>query len=258
MLPLVDIHCHLLAGLDDGPRTQDEAVEMCRMAYQDGTGSISAGAHQNDHYPENTPDRIREAVAALKTRLEEEAIPLSVFPNAEVEVHPDMLASFRKGELLTVADRGQFMLVEMPHGVFVDLRGAVSQLKQEGLRVIIAHAERVPELLHDSRRTEDLIAMGCLVQVSSRSITHPPSRTDGKAIRDWIERDMAHLLGSDGHSPKRRRPLMRDAYNQIASWAGPGVADRIGSATAQAIIQGRSFIVPRPKPPQKRWFPWLW
>lgn len=258
MLPLVDIHCHLLAGLDDGPRTQDEALEMCRMAYQDGTGTISAGAHQNDHYPENTPDRIREAAKQLQARLQEEQIPLSIFPNAEVEVHPDMLSSFRKGELLTVADRGQFMLVEMPHGVFVDLRGAANQLRQEGVRVIIAHAERVPELLHDSGRIEELIALGCLVQVSSRTITHPPSRLDGKAIREWVERDIAHLLGSDGHSPKRRRPLMREAYNQIADWAGRGVADRICSVTALSVIQGRSFALPRPKPRKKSWFPWLW
>jgi protein-tyrosine phosphatase len=56
MIPLVDIHCHLLAGLDDGPRTPEDALEMCRIAYADGIRIIAAGAHQNDHYPENTPD----------------------------------------------------------------------------------------------------------------------------------------------------------------------------------------------------------
>ena len=59
MIPLVDIHCHLLAGLDDGPRTDEDALEMCRIAYEDGTRIIAAGAHQNEHYPENTADRIR-------------------------------------------------------------------------------------------------------------------------------------------------------------------------------------------------------
>ncbi len=65
MIPLIDIHCHLLAGLDDGPATQEEALAMCRLAYAEGTRMAAATAHQNDHWPDVTPERIRLACDIL-------------------------------------------------------------------------------------------------------------------------------------------------------------------------------------------------
>src|SRR5688500_1282776 len=119
MLPLVDIHCHLLAGLDDGPRTEDEALEMCRIAHADGTRIIAAGAHQNERYPAVTPDRIREAAGRLSERLRANNIDLTIFPCAEVEAHPYIDVAWREDKLLSVADRRQYLLLEMPHGLFV-------------------------------------------------------------------------------------------------------------------------------------------
>src|SRR5438445_10195437 len=86
MIPLVDIHCHLLAGLDDGPRTPEEAIAMCRLSYEEGVRMIAATAHQNEHWDAVTPDRIRQAANELCRRLRELNIPLMAFPTAEVMV----------------------------------------------------------------------------------------------------------------------------------------------------------------------------
>jgi protein-tyrosine phosphatase len=253
MIPLVDTHCHLLAGLDDGPRTDDEALDMCRLAYAEGTRLASATAHQNERWPSVTPDRIRHAASRLARRLRDAGIPLTIFPCAEIMVFPEVEVSWRNGDLLSVADRRQYLLLEMPHGLFVDLRATVTSLRQAGVRPILAHPERHAELLHEPGPIEQLIRAGCLVQVSSGSVTDPPNRQDGRALKGWLKRGVVHLLGSDGHSPSRRPPRMADAYRQIVRWA-----DRVCSTNGLAILQGLPLRIPEPEPRRARWVPKLW
>jgi protein-tyrosine phosphatase len=258
MIPLVDLHCHLLAGVDDGPRTDEEALEMCRIASDEGICLSSALAHQNEDYPAVTPQLIREHARQLTAALQAADIHLAVFPSAEVMVHPEIEASWRRGDLLSVADRGQYLLVEMPHRLFIDWRALIKGLREAGVCPILAHPERHPELLHDPGRIEQFLRAGCLVQVSSDNVTDPPTKADGRALRDWFQRGIVHFLGSDGHSPRRRRPRMADAYEQISQWAGAAVADRVCSTNATAIVHGLPLRVPSPEPRRTSWFGRFW
>ena len=258
MMPLVDMHCHLLAGLDDGPRTEEEALAMCRIAYEEGTRAIAAGAHQKGRWEEVTPDRIRQAAGQLAGRLREMGLALTVFPCAEVMAHPEIETSWHNGELLSVADRGQYLLVEMPLNLFIDLSGLAVRLRRAGVRPILAHPERCAALLHDEGVIEQLIAAGCLVQVSSGSVAAPASRQDELALRAWFQRGVVHLIGSDGHSPTRRPPRLAEAYRRIARWAGAAVADRVCSTNGLAVFQGLPLRVRRPEPPRRRWLAMFW
>lgn len=258
MIPLADLHCHLLAGLDDGPRTEGEALAMCRQAYADGTHLATALAHQNEAWPGVTPAAIRAACRRLAELLHTEGVPLAVFPTAEVMAHPGLERRWAAGELVSVADRGQYLLVEMPHGLAVDLAPLCRALQAQGVRPILAHAERQPELLHDPARVAGLIAAGCLIQVNAGSVTAPPSRQDEKALKAWFRRGVAHLVGSDGHSPRGRPPLMRAAYERIARWAGASAADRVCSTNGTAILHGLALRVAPPQPERRGLFrSWL-
>jgi protein-tyrosine phosphatase len=258
MIPLVDIHCHLLAGLDDGPGSQEEALAMCRLAYRDGVRMAAATAHQNERWAAVSPDNIRQATRQLAALLRDAHVPLTVFPCAEVMVHPAIGLSWQKGELLSVADRGQYLLLEMPHGVCVDLRETIRCFRESGVRPILAHAERSPEMLHDRGRIEGLIRAGCLVQVSSGSIAAPPSSRDRAALRSWLSRGLVHLVGSDGHSLSRRPPKMAEAYNQVRRWAGSAVADRVCSTNGMAVLEGLPIRVPAPVPRRVAWVRRFW
>jgi protein-tyrosine phosphatase len=257
LLPLVDTHCHLLAGLDDGPRSDDDALAMCRMAFDEGTRLICATAHQNDHYPDVTPDRIRTATKHLGEQLRAANVPLSIFPCAEVMVRPEMEEEYKGGQLLSVGDQGKYLLIEMPHGMVVDVSYLVRGLVESGVRPILAHPERYPELLEDAPRIERLIEIGCLMQVSAGSVTHPPSWMGSRHLKDWFRRGLVHLIGSDGHSPRRRPPRLADAYEQIRLWAGDAVADRVCSTNGMLVLQGLPF---KPPAPVKRrgWLAGLW
>jgi protein-tyrosine phosphatase len=258
MIPLIDMHCHLLAGLDDGPATQEEALEMCRLAYAEGTRMAAATAHQNEDWPEVTPERIRLAWERLVRSLRDDGIPLVVFPCAEVQVHPEMESSWTEGRLLSISDKRRYMLIEMPHRCFVDLEATVRGLVAKGVRPILAHAERSEEFLHEAGQIERLIEAGCLVQVNASSVTRPRSRADEKALKDWFQRGIVHCLGSDGHSATRRPPVMAAAYQQIRQWAGHVVADRVCSTFGMAILQGFPQHVPKPKPRRKFWMAKFW
>jgi protein-tyrosine phosphatase len=256
MLPLVDIHCHLLAGLDDGPRTLEDALGMCALARSEGVGMMSATAHQNEQWPAVTPERIRQATAQLRGALAAAGNSVAVFPCAEIMAAPETVAAWRAGSLLSVGDQGQYVLLEMPRGLFVDLGPLVRALRQAGVRVILAHPERERDLLHVPGLVEELIAEGCLVQVSSASVASPRRREDARALRQWFRRGLVHLLGSDGHSVKRRPPLMAAAYERIVQWVGAAVAERVGRTHGMAVLHGLPLRVPEPAPRVRRWW-WL-
>jgi protein-tyrosine phosphatase len=256
MIPLVDLHVHLLAGLDDGPRTLDDAVAMCRIAAGEGVRAMAATAHQNDRWSEVTPDRIRAATEELRAALERAEVPVAVYPNAEVTAAPDTPAAWHEGRLHSVGGQGRYVLLEMPRGVFVDLLPTVQGLRERGVRVILAHPEKEAAFIEDEQCLEALIAAGCLVQVSASSVTDPSGRTDRSTLRGWFKRGMVHLLASDGHSPTRRPPRLAAAYREVGRWAGPLAADRIAATNGMAILSGQLIRPARPLARSRGWF-WL-
>jgi protein-tyrosine phosphatase len=254
LFSLVDMHVHLLAGLDDGPRSLDDAVTMCRRSHAEGVRLSVALAHQNESWPGVTPDVIRAAAARLAERLRAEQLEFSVFPTAEVMVGPDTEADWRAGKLMSVADRGKYLLVEFPHNLYLDVRVLVRTLVQAGVRPILAHPERTPELLHDAGRVEELIGQGALVQISTGSVTKPADARAERALKSWLRRGVVHLIGSDGHSPTRRPPKLADAAAKIRRWAGDRVADRVCGTLGTAILQGLSLPITPPEAPRRSWF----
>jgi len=254
MTPLADTHVHLLAGLDDGPPTADVALAMCRMLVAEGARHATALAHQNHHYPDNSADRLRAAAAALAADLAAKQIPLSVYPTGEVMLAPTVVEDWQAGRLLSVGDRGQWLLVEMPHEGFVDALPAAGALRALGVRLIVAHAERYPELLDDPDLTAKWIAAGCLIQVTARALADPWEPGMEQALKRWVEGGFVHLLGSDGHGLDRRQPILAAGFARLAEWAGRAAAERIASLWGVAVLQGLPVNVPPPRPPSRSWF----
>jgi protein-tyrosine phosphatase len=254
MLPLADTHVHLLAGLDDGPPTEDVALAMCRMLVAEGARHATALAHQNDGYPDNTPERMVAAAATLAATLAAKKVPLTVYPTAEVMLSPTVVEDWQAGKLLSVANRRQWLLVEMPHGMFVDVLPIAESLVPAGVRLIIAHAERYPDLLHDHALSARWIAAGCLIQVTARAIAEPWTDEMDRGLRAWLKGGFVHLLGSDGHGIDRRQPLLATGYRALARLAGSHAAERIASHWGVAVLQGLAVNPPPPHPPSRSWF----
>jgi protein-tyrosine phosphatase len=254
MTPLADTHVHLLAGLDDGPPTADVALAMCRMLVNEGTKSATALAHQNRDYPENTAGRLRSASAALTAMLAEKNVPLSVHPTGEVMLSATTFDEWKAGQLLSVGDHRQWLLVEMPHREFLDVLPLAEALKPEGVRLIIAHAERYDPLLDDLALAQKWIEAGCLLQVTARAIAEPWAPEFERSLKRWAKGGFIHLLGSDGHGIDRRRPVLASGFARLAKWVGRAHATRIGWEWGRAVLEGQPLTVPLPRPEGRSWF----
>lgn len=254
MTPFADTHVHLLAGLDDGPPTADVALAMCRMLLAEGARHATALAHQNAGYPDNTADRLRSAAAALAAMLAEKKVPLAVHPTGEIMLSPTTLDEWRAGRLLSVGDHRKWLLVEMPHGGFVDVLPLAEALRPEGVGLVVAHAERCPELLDDLALAAKWIEAGCLIQVTARALAEPWEPGFEAALKRWAKGGFIHLLGSDGHGIDRRRPVLAAGFARLAKWVGRAHAARIAGAWGTAVLEGKPLAVPRPRPDGRSWF----
>lgn len=254
MLPFADVHVHLLAERDDGPRSDSEAMGMCRMLVQEGVGIATALAHQNAHFPENTPEALRVAANRLIEQLKVEQIPLQVAPSGEIILNSESHQEWLDGKLLSLFDSGKYLLTEMPWGLFLNPVPIALALREHGVRLVLAHAERYEEFLYDSEQTEAAIAAGCLIQVTTDALADPPSRRDELAMKMWAKRGMIHVLGSDGHRLDHRKPLWQTGYKRLQKWIGATAAERIGSIWGTAVLQGLPVNPPAPLPPPKSWF----
>lgn len=243
-MPLADTHVHLLAGLDDGPDTPAEALAMCRFLVAEGAGHATALAHQNPDYPDNTADRLRAAAAVLTTELARKKVPLTVYPTGEVMLGPDTIADWRAGKLLSVGDRGAYLLVEMPHRDFLDVLPLAAAIAPT--RLVIAHAERYPPLLLDPARAAAWVAAGCLLQVTAAALADPWDDDMARGLRAWADAGMIHVIGSDGHGIDRRRPLLAEGYRVLRKLAGRAAARRAGEVWGAAMLRGESLPVPMP------------
>ncbi|MFO0799331.1 MAG: CpsB/CapC family capsule biosynthesis tyrosine phosphatase [Gemmataceae bacterium] len=250
-MPLADTHVHLLAGLDDGPATLSEAVAMSRFLIAEGAGLATALAHQNPDYPENTPERLRAAAAALAAELQRKKVKLAVHPTGEVMLGPDTLADWHAGRLLTIGDTGAYLLVEMPHRDFRDVLPLAAAVAPT--RLVIAHAERYPQLLFDPPRAAAWVASGCLLQVTASALAEPWDDDMARGLRAWADAGMIHVIGSDGHGIDRRRPLLADGYRALRALAGRAAARRAGEEWGAAVLRGEPLPVPMPAP-RRSWF----
>jgi len=251
---VIDIHSHILHGLDDGAKDLSESLEMARMAVNDGVVAMVATPHMMPDGPmANRRDAAMERLAVLQEALSREEIPLRVLPGGEVYISPDIPAELARGSLLTCADRGTHVLVEFPAGEIPHYAEQVffeCQLRK--IVPVIAHPERNVRELEDYERLVEWIRRGLLLQVNGRSLLGESGSGAQKAARTIIERRMAHFVASDAHSTTRRPPGLSAARREVERLVGDAVAKILFEDNPRRLIEGGNIHVWEPAPPVRR------
>jgi protein-tyrosine phosphatase len=253
----VDIHCHLLPGLDDGAATLDHALAMAEMAVADGISTIIATPHQLGNHATNSGVTIRAATARFQQMLDGRRTPLRVLPGADVRVEPDLLRKIRTGEVVTLADRRRHVLLELPHEVYLPLDRLLADLHFAGLVGILSHPERNGGILNQPGVVRPLVERGCLLQVTAGSLTGTFGAHVQSLSESLIQQGLVHFVATDAHGTTVRPPLLAAAFERVAQLAGRETALDLCCRHPAAVAEGGKVPLGCRKPAKSSWTGWF-
>ena len=247
---MIDLHCHILPGIDDGPPSVSESIRMARVAVEAGTTTIACTSHLHPRYP-SAPAAIHEGVRDLQGRLDALDVPLRLAPGGEISL--EWLPRMSDADLdMACLGQGDWLLVEMPfQGWPLRLAETLRDLEIRGYGVILAHPERAAAVQRAPDRMRDIMGRGALVQVNAGSLTGEHGTGARRAAESLLRSGWVHFLASDAHSE--------------GPWRPPGLADGLAAAARvlrteedalrwmvedgpRAVVEGRPVRPPRLTP----------
>lgn len=247
---MIDLHSHILPGLDDGPSTMEGSLELARAAVASGTRTILATPHIDGHFGIG-PERIAEGLAELTGALEQAAIPLEVRSGGEIAIW--RLIDLDDAVLRALAlGGGPHVLVESPFSPVVgDFEPMVLDLQQRGHRVLLAHPERCPAFQRDPGRLERLVQAGALAQVTAGSMAGAFGSTVRRFTVVLLREELVHVVASDAHDDRQRPPGLTIGFPALErELPGIGAHQRWLTELAPAAILDGEPLPERPPLPQ--------
>jgi protein-tyrosine phosphatase len=239
---MIDLHCHLLHGIDDGPTTLEESLELCRLAVADGITRAIVTPHIHPGRWENNRSSIAAACSDLQDALAAHDIPLQLGFAAEVRL-TDSIPEQVLGDDIPfygAVDGHQIMLLEFPHGQVIPGSLKLAQwLLERGIRPLIAHPERNRQIMKDVSQLQPFIDLGCWLQVTAGSVTGHFGERSQAVAHQLLANDTVMILASDGHNARARPPALSHAFHSIARSYGEDRARRLMLDNPGAIVAGQ-------------------
>jgi protein-tyrosine phosphatase len=237
---MIDLHCHILPGVDDGAESLEEATAMCRLAARDGCVAMVATPHQRRGEWWNAD---RDSLAALAGELQDAVGPgFRVYLGGEVHVDSELLAEVEKlpgGGLLPLAG-SHYLLIELDSlGPSRDAIQLVHELSVAGWNPILAHPELIPWLAPDPALVAQLVSLGATTQVTAMSVTGEFGRRPQSDVFSLLDAGLVHFVASDAHGIRRRPPGLGRAHDVIAGRWGDAVAQRLVVDNPRAVVADR-------------------
>lgn len=212
---MIDIHSHILPGVDDGAQMEKDSILMAEAAVEQGIHTIVATPHHKNGTFDNTKDSILTLVSILQELFVQEDIPLTVLPGQEIRINGDMLDDMEKGELLTLNET-KYIFVELPtQDVPRYTKQMLYNLQVAGYTPIIVHPERNEVLLEEPDKLYELVRKGALTQVTAGSITGAFGKTVQKFTMQILEANLTHFIASDAHNTTSRGFVMQEAFQEV-------------------------------------------
>lgn len=245
---MIDLHSHVLPGVDDGPAQVEDSVELLRAAAAQGTTVLAATPHLRSDYPQVSPRDFAAACAALNERVSRDC-DIRVVPGAELDVVWALNASDEELKLASFGQRGTDLLLETPYGHVPDtFEDSLFQISVRGYRLLLAHPERSADFQRNPERLRQLVRSGVLIQVTLPSVLNKRRGSNSRKLAHSLIRDgLAHNLASDSHSAGPwRAPELQAGVDALADVA-PAHAEWMVTDAPAAILEGASL----PHPPRE-------
>jgi protein-tyrosine phosphatase len=236
---VIDLHCHLLHGIDDGPSTLEQSLELCRIAVADGITHSIVTPHIHPGRWENTRLSVHKSCMVLQQTLNKHAIPLQLGFAAEVRLTESIPDQITHNEIPFLGEVAGYkiLLLEFPHGhIIPGSQKLAGWLLDRGIRPLIAHPERNKQVMRDITQLHPYLDLGCWLQVTAGSVTGQFGKKSQSVAHQLLERDSVKVLASDGHNARARPPVLSEAFNDIVKKYGKERAQRLVLDTPAVIV----------------------
>lgn len=233
---MLDLHCHILPGIDDGATDLAMALEMAVMAVGDGIHTIACTPHIYPGMYENNAEGIRAAIVAFQGELDQRGIALRLVEGADVHLDLDLVGAIRAGRVPTIAG-SRYLLLEPPHHVAPPrFEESVFQLMVAGYVPVITHPERLSWIEGNYDVFERLVKGGAWMQVTAGSVTGRFGKRPQYWAHRMLDEQLVQILATDAHHPRRRPPLLAEGRDAAAQRVGEQEATHMVVTRPQGIV----------------------
>lgn len=238
---MIDLHSHIIPGVDDGPKTIEESLRLLEEAYNQGVRHIVATSHRRKGMFETPEATILEYFLLLNSRAKTQFPDLELSYGGELYYSDHMLSQLEAGHFPTL-NGTRFVLIEFSSRTpYTSINQAVRQVSWLGLTPLLAHIERYEALAFDDKKVAELIQLGAYTQVNSSSLLKPKLFGDRhkqlkKRARFFLDKGLVHCVASDMHNLEQRRPYMREAYDLVANAYGQARAQELFMTNPQTLL----------------------
>ena len=237
-----DIHCHCLPGLDDGPATMSESLALCRKLVGDGIATVAVTPHQLGRYEGcNEPERVREAVHNLNEVVKNNGVPLKIVPGGEIRVDERICELLEADKILTLADGGKYILLELPYQVFIDIEPLLAELAYMGIQSVIAHAEKIASLATHHQVVLRWLEHSAHLQITASGLLGDFGPEVQSSAWYLLTSGLATLVATDSHDINGRRPRIRAAFGRISTKLGENLAHLVCIENPSRVINGQDI-----------------
>lgn len=234
---MIDIHCHILPGVDDGAKDELESERMLKLAYAEGIRKIVTTPHYYAGIEDSDLEKREKALERLKVLAKKTASDLEIIPGAEIFYESEILEELKRGKVPTL-NNTRYVLVEFPTDIdYSYIFHAVQNLQYVGTRPVIAHIERY-DALKSERHVQSLVETGAWMQVNAASLTGHRSWSARRYLLKLMRRGLVHAIGTDAHGADHRPPKMRECAEYLEKKLGPEMKELLCRGNAARIVKG--------------------
>jgi protein-tyrosine phosphatase len=238
---MVDIHHHLLPGLDDGANSLETSVAMAKLAVAEGITHVVCTPHANGTFAFD-PQINAAKTEQLRARLASEGVPLKLGSGCDFHLSYDNVRAAQADPARFSINGLGYVLVEVPdYGLPPGLTETFYELQLAGLTPILTHPERNPTLLAEPGRLGDWLRGGVLIQVTADSLTGHKGKQAARMALDLLEKRWVHFLATDAHNTLTRPPRIREAHDLVANKYGSSYAHSLCVTNPLAVFMGKPF-----------------
>lgn len=250
---MIDIHCHILPGIDDGAKTEADSLAMAHMAVEEGIETIVVTPHHKNGVYENAKANIITYTEILNELFQSEDIPLSLLPGQETRINGDMIEDIQNDDVLTL-NHTKYVFVEFPSAhIPAYATQMLFDIQVAGYTPIIVHPERNRELLERPGKMYDFIRKGALSQVTTGSLIGKFGKSIEKFAHELIEFNLTHFIASDAHNTTSRAFWMQDALRAVDQSHGSDIS-YVLMENSQLLVDNMNVNKIEPSPIKKKKF----